>query len=124
MRSDIKKLNKLLRNNYYSTNETGDQEESINDYTNTITRPEDISQVPVITYDKASNSGKTKRKSGRSGKTAIITSSPYVKELKENQEIKELNEEIKLLKQDVRRKNKDLKNEKALASHRSRRSMH
>ena len=114
MRSDIKKLNKLLRNNYYSTNETGDQEESINDDTNTITRPEDISQVPVIKYDKASNSGKTKRKSGRSGKTAIISSSPYVKELKENQEIKELNEKIKLLKQEVRRKTKDLKNAKGV----------
>eukprot|EP00116_Pleurobrachia_bachei_P003044 sb/3463306/ len=63
------------------------------------TNPEDVIPIPVIEYkDK-------KKKKDRSGKTAIVTSSPYLKELRLETENKELKEQVKLLK----RENKALK---------------
>ena len=55
-----------------------------------VTLPEDILPVPNMTYK---NSTKSKRASNPAGKTAIVTSSPYLKELPLSEENKMLREE-------------------------------
>ena len=62
------------------------------------TQPEDIIPVPIIKY-------KEKKSSSKQGKTAIVTSSPYLKVLTIEEQNRELKEQLK----DAKRENRDLK---------------
>ena len=72
-----------------------------------ITLPADIVPIPDVTYKKSKN----KKKRGKQvGKTSIVTSSPYLKELTLSEENKILRDELKELKKALKIKNKVLKN--------------
>ena len=61
------------------------------------TLPEDVIPVPIITYK-----AKKKKCSDRQGKTAVVTSSPYVKELSSQQENRELKKQLKALQREIK----------------------
>ena len=56
-----------------------------------MTLPEDILPVPVIEYKKK------KASPSKQGKTAVVTSSPYIKKLTLVEENRELKEQLKAL---------------------------
>ena len=62
--------------------------------------PKDLMPVPTIAYNKKSS--KNKRAKNRMGKTAIITGSPYLKDLTLIEENKELSQENKELKRIIK----------------------
>jgi len=72
----------------------------------TMTVPEDIIPVPNLTYKK---SQKSTRAINPAGKTAIVTGSPYLKELRLSEENKALRDQIKVLKKALKDTNKALK---------------
>ena len=87
---------------------SSESEQSARDNDSSITTlPEDIIPIPNVTYKK---SKKSKRASNPAGKTAIVTSSPYLKELTLSEENKALRDEIKELKKALKDTNKALKN--------------
>ena len=64
--------------------------------TSIMTLPEDILPVPVIEYKKK------KASTSRQGKTAVVTSSPYIKKLTLVEENRELKEQLKALQKEVK----------------------
>ena len=72
---------------------------SISTITSTITLPEDIIPLPKVEYAE-----KKKKNSKRKGKAALVTSSPYVKDLSTQDENKLLKEKLN----ELRKENKSL----------------
>ena len=64
--------------------------------TSVLTNPEDILPIPVIEYKKRKVSSK------KQGKTAVVTSIPYIKELSLDEENRQLKEQLKELKKEFK----------------------
>jgi hypothetical protein len=71
-----------------------------------ITLPEDMTKIPEVSFTTPK---KGKKRRARAGKTAIITSSPYLKELTLAEENKSLKEELSSLKKEMKKLKKGVK---------------
>ena len=70
-----------------------------------MTLPGDIIHVPIIQYTKK------KSRKGKDGKTAVVTSSPYIKELSTHEENRQLKEWMKEMQKEMEELKKRLRNE-------------
>ena len=94
-------------NDSSETNEgegTATSEDDLN--SSTITLPEDMRTVPQVIFTTPK---KGKKRKSRAGKTAVITSSPYLKELTLADENKALREELCTMKKEMKKMTKSMR---------------